>query len=164
MTLWGIWHAVKWTLPLFASRKSFRIHLTGFVAFMVFFSAVSAYAFKPESMCHPIMTVHSERQDHKGVFYNDGANNSMATPYAACRMHWGSPNHPVRILDLGAMSVYAYENEEANFNKLLTQSFRNTTSIHWDEKGALPRIVAARLCGSVKSDKNEQCTIIVAVR
>jgi len=129
---------------------------------MIGFSYVSGMEKITGLTAHPLMSV--TRTDNGDVFYNDGDQEEFASPYPVCSMHWGSRAHRVRILDMTAMSWYAYENKKSNFDKLLKKSFANATTAYFDEKNRIPRVVAGRFCGRPDSDKNEQCTLVVAVR
>jgi len=55
----------------------------------------------------PLMTTGSMNENmSKGIFYNDGGNANLTTPYPGCSMHWGSQLARVRLLDLAAMAYY----------------------------------------------------------
>jgi len=162
-TLFILSQAARNFMPIHADNKKFRMHLVLFVIFMVILSIASLDVYNDEHQTlEPVMTLHGMGQGSTGVFYNDGSNHSLVTPYPACKQWWGNPRAKVSLLDLGAMANYAYVNTEEQFEKLLKQTFGdgNATRVRCDPVENMPRIVAARLCGNAV----EECTVIIAVR
>mmetsp|Transcript_5528 Transcript_5528/g.10396 ORF Transcript_5528/g.10396 Transcript_5528/m.10396 type:complete len:961 (-) Transcript_5528:143-3025(-) len=140
----------------------FRLHSIIFVVLICGFSYLtSSFDMEMDPTMTAMMRI-SERNG-KGVFYNDGRGReeNMPTPYPVCSMSWGSPQAPVRILDLAAMSYYAYANETKDFDDLLSETFHNAERVYFDNFTDIPRVVATKICGN---NTRDHCTVIVAVK
>lgn len=148
-------------LPRFARNKFFRTHYVVFVFLVVLVTCLGLSEEDSPKRLKPLMTF-TDATELGDVFTNTGTDRSLGGSYPVCGNSWGSPDSEVRILDLSAMSQYAYANDEKNFDDLLSQTFRSATSVHFDEYNVsdLPRIVASRHCGN----ESESCTLILAVR
>jgi len=140
----------------------FRLHSIIFVVLICGFSYLTC---SPDMEMDPNLTamMRTGERNGKGVFYNDGRGReeNMPTPYPVCSMSWGSPQAPVRILDLAAMSYYAYANETKDFDDLLSETFHNAERVYFDNFTDIPRVVATKICGN---NTRDHCTVIVAVK
>jgi len=163
MTLTAIFasFAAELLLPQLTAGNTFRLHGFFFIALIYCFSYVTTFFVLDMDTVTTMMTMSDDTiLEKNGVFYNDGSNVSLATPYPVCQMSWGSPQAPVHVLDLAAMAYYSYAKNKTVFDDLLNKSFDSATCVHFDEYHTIPRIVAMRKCG----DTTENCTTIMAVK
>jgi len=149
-------------MPQLAGNKMVKLHGAVFIIGIYVFSVCTMDLVDKLDMGSMQALMSRDTKKGRGVFYNNGTDRHLVTPYPVCGMSWGTQNAPVRVLDLAAMSNYAYVENETEFKEMLHTSFPNATSLRCDKFKTIPRIVAAKLCGP--DQEAEPCTIIVAVK
>jgi len=151
--------ACEHSMPVLTAGKMFRIHGLIFVALIFFFIIFTKTMVGGPEGLSPLMTKNSTLEN-RGMFYNDGGNESLVTPYPACSMSWGRGQAKVGILDLAAMAYYAYAECKNHFAKLLNTSFDNVEIVKWSKFSDTPRVVAAK----IGHNTTGPCTVMVAVK